>query len=71
MPGRMGRRKRGVFMICQYCKTTFEHDHRVISVEGKLFHEVECFTDYMIEHYADETELTYLEYLEKMIKEEY
>jgi hypothetical protein len=56
-------------MVCKYCKQPFEYDHRVILVDGKLFHEVECFADYMIEHYADETEITYLEYLEKMVME--
>lgn len=59
----------GVFMNCQYCEQPFEHDERVISFEGKVFHECECFTDYMIENVADEPPLTYLEYLEKRILE--
>lgn len=54
-------------MICQYCKQALEHDHRIIPFEGKLFHEVDCFTDYMIEKFADDEPTTYLEYLEKLV----
>jgi hypothetical protein len=57
-------------MICKYCQQSFQYDEMVISLNGMLFHEVECLTDYVIEHMADDESITYLEYLEKRIREE-
>lgn len=54
-------------MICQYCKSGLEHDERIIVIDGKLLHEMECFTDYMIENYADASDLTYIEHLENLV----
>jgi hypothetical protein len=57
-------------MICKYCQQSFQYDEMIISLNGMLFHEVECLTDYVIEHMADDESITYLEYLEKRIREE-
>jgi hypothetical protein len=56
-------------MMCKYCQENFEHDDQVISLNGMLFHEVECLTNYVIESLADDESLSYLEYLEKRIME--
>lgn len=55
---------------CQNCQQAFEHDDRVVSLHGKIFHEVECLTDYVIQNLAGSEPQTYLEYLEDMVRGE-
>lgn len=54
-------------MICYYCRSAFNHDDKVAVMDDKLFHQVECLMDYVLENMVDEAEITYLEYLENLV----
>lgn len=55
-------------MNCRYCGGKFAAEDRVIVLHQskEIFHEGDCFTDYMMEKYSDQA-TTYIEYLENLI----